>query len=88
MHVRQLKQSFENARKRFKKARNNTKKSNVSVTSFQEAKEAAGNIEGYGFLTCGPFHLQFAGKKSILTVKVALSERVNRTHLKIRLLKR
>ena len=65
MHVRQLKQSFENARKRFKKARNNTKKSNVSVTSFQEAKEAAGNIEGYGFLTCGPFHLQFAGKKIV-----------------------
>ena len=43
--------SSQNAQKRFSKARRNIKKLDVSVTSSQDSREAAGNFESYDFLT-------------------------------------
>ena len=44
-------ESNQNAQKRFSKARRNIKKLDVSVTSSQDSREAAGNFESYDFLT-------------------------------------
>ena len=44
------KKTFENIRKRFKKARNKMIKAKKSGTSTQEAMEAAGDVGGYEYL--------------------------------------
>ena len=44
-------ESNQNTQKRFSKARRNIKKPDVSVTSSQDSREAAGNFESYDILT-------------------------------------